>query len=386
MRFGLDGRALTGRFTGDRTYWRNLIRALVGIDPEDEFLVYSRVPLPEDALPQASNLTCKVVSAPNDRLWTLFALPKQLRADRADAIHVQYTAPLWSPCPVITSVHDISFRLYPEWFPTKHRILLNLTVPASMKRAARVVTCSESSRKDILRVYGLAPEKVCGVPLGVGDEFLSETLNEAEQQVRKETARRFANERFGIDGPFVLAVGVLQPRKNLPMLAEAFGRARAENNLPHLLVYAGKMGWGTEQETLRRAAIRGGGEAAGEAVRFTGYVEDSDLPALYRACTAFAYPSLYEGFGIPPLEAMSCGAPTLVSDAPAMPEVVGDCAIQIPPRDIAAWANGLAGVLLSPEVQHDLSCRGPGRAALFSWSETARKTLAVYREAVKIGR
>jgi glycosyltransferase involved in cell wall biosynthesis len=385
MRIAIDGRALTGRFTGDRTYWRNLLRALLAADAESEYRVYSRTPIPEGELPPAANLTCGIVEAGNDRLWTLFALPRALRRDRADLVHVQYTTPPRSlcPCPVVTTVHDISFRLYPQWFPARDRTLLNLTVPPSMRRAARVITDSESSRRDMLRVYGLPPEKVIAVPLGLPEGFADIDPHETRAQ-RQETARRIAKERYQLEHPFVLAVGVFQPRKNLRLLAEAFGRARKTHRLPHQLVLAGKAGWGTEREALRQAAAQGGGPEAAEAVVFPGYVEDADLPHLYRACAAFAYPSLYEGFGLPPLEAMACAAPVLVSDAPAMPEVVGDAALIVSATDRDAWSAALGRVLTDPGFRQDLSDRGPGHAAQFTWEATAGRTLDVYRQAIHI--
>ncbi|HZO86845.1 MAG TPA: glycosyltransferase family 1 protein [Chthonomonadaceae bacterium] len=383
MRIAIDGRALTGRFTGDRTYWRNLLRALPGVDAANEYLIYSRTLVPEGELPEASNFRCRLVDAPNDRLWTLLALPRALGRDSADLVHVQYTAPprVLCPCPIVTTVHDISFRLYPQWFPARHRALLNLTVPASMRQAARVITDSESSRQDILRIYGLPPERVVAILLGLPEEFVA-IARRGPEVWEQETARQIAKERFGLERPFVLAVGVLQPRKNLRLLAEAFGQARAAHRLPHQLVLVGKAGWDTEREVLRQAAACGGGAEAAEAVVFTGYVEDADLPILYRACAAFAYPSLYEGFGIPPLEAMACAAPVLVADAPAMPEVVGEAALIVPATDVAAWADALARVLQDADLRHDLSLRGPRHAARFTWEATAARTVAVYQEAV----
>jgi glycosyltransferase involved in cell wall biosynthesis len=381
MRIAIDGRTLTGRFTGDRTYWRNLLRVLPSLNADDEYLVYSRAPIPAEELPDAPNLTARVVEAPNDRLWTLSALPRALRRDRADLVHVQYTAPLRSPCPVVTTVHDISFRLYPHWFPRRHRLLLNLTVPPTMRRAARVITVSESSRRDILRVYHLPPEKVAAIRHGLPAGFAADT-DAADGQ---ESAGRIAKERFGLQQPFVLAVGVLQPRKNLLLLAEAFGRAKRAHCLPHQLVLAGKAGWGTEQEALRQAAARGGGPEAAQSVVFPGYIEDALLPALYRACDVFAYPSLYEGFGLPPLEAMACGAPVLVSDAPALPEVVGDAAGIVPATDTDAWANALGRLLTDAAARRELAARGPAHAAKFTWQAAAEQTRAVYGAAVALG-
>lgn len=386
MRIAIDGRALTGRFTGDRTYWRNLLRLLPGADPDNEYLLYSRLPIGPDVLRPWPNMSCRVVPASNDRLWTLFALPKALRQDKADLVHVQYTAPprQFCPCPMVTTVHDISFRLYPEWFPARHRLLLNWSVPPSMRQAARVITDSECSHRDILRIYKLPPQKVVTIPLGLPEGFAS-SHGQAADEAEREMARGTIRTQGKVTAPFVLAVGVLQPRKNLLLLAEAFGRAKRDFCLPHQLVLVGKAGWGTEQEALREAARHGGGPEAAAALVFPGYVEDADLPLYYRACDLFAYPSLYEGFGLPPLEAMACGAPVLTSDAPAMPEVVGDAALILPAIDASAWAQGLGKTLTDGAARRRLAALGPAHAARFTWEVTAQRTRAVYQEAV-VGR
>jgi glycosyltransferase involved in cell wall biosynthesis len=370
MRIGIDGRALTGRYTGDRTYWLNLLRAYLQCSqetPEDcphEFIVYSRLPVPPDALPSLPNLTLRTIPASNDRLWTLLTFPRALKQDGVDLAHTQYTTPLHASCPIITTVHDISFRLYPEWFPRKHRLLMNLTVPGSMRRAAMVITDSESSRRDILRIYRLPPERVVGIPLAAGPEFAP---------IPQEIARRKVKERFHLDRPYVLSVSVLQPRKNLPLLMEAFARARKQTDLPHRLVLTGKRGWGVEGLSRHAARLR-----LNDAIVYTDYVEDADLPALYSATDAMAWTSLYEGFGLPPLEAMACGAPTLVSEAPAMPEVAGDGAWVLPIMDAVAWGSALARLLTDAALRELWSERGIRRASAFSWERTAARTLAVY--------
>ena len=258
MHIAIDGRPLTGRFTGDRTYWRNLLRVLPRLAPADSFTVYSRTPIEPGELPDVPNLTCRVVPAANDRVWMFAALPRALRHARPDLVHVQYTIPPACPCPVVTTIHDISFRLFPQWFPIRDRLLLNLTIPAAMRGAARIITDSDSSRDDILRTYGVAPGKVVSIPLGLPPEFADKTqeiqhnvdldpLNTRtpeylDAKSMQETARQVVNTRYNIHEPFVLAVGVLQPRKNLRMLAQAFGRAKAAYDLPHSLVLAGKAG------------------------------------------------------------------------------------------------------------------------------------------------
>ncbi|MGC8667674.1 MAG: glycosyltransferase family 4 protein [Chthonomonadales bacterium] len=369
MRIGVDARALTGRWTGDRTYWLNLVRGLLESVPDkDDLVLYTRLPLDEGLLPAGRRCVVRMVPAANDRLWTMLHFPRALRSDGIDIAHTQYTTPLRAPCPLITTVHDISFRLYPEWFPRKHRMLLNLSVPVAMRRARIVITDSASSRRDILRIYRLAPDKVEAIHLAAAPEYVP---------VPADIARRYVQERFGISDPFVLSVGVLQPRKNFALLVEACARALRKKPLPHKLVLTGKRGWRVDEITRLAARLD-----LLDRMIFTDYVPDDALPLLYSATDVMAYPSLYEGFGLPPLEAMACGAPTLVSDAPAMPEVVGDGAWVLPVMDACAWADGLIAMLTDERVRRCWSERARARAACFSWKETTRKTLRAYYRAL----
>ncbi len=385
LRIAIDGRTLTGRFTGDRTYWRNLLRALLKLDTVSEYHVYTRLPLPDGELPSAPNLFVHHLPAKSDRLWLFWTFPMALRLLRPDVVHVQYTAPLRALCPypLVTTIHDISFRLHPEWFTRKDRILMNLTNPPSMRRANRVLTVSETSRRQMIETYGLSPEKVIATPLGVSEEFF---LSPEEATLSPDTlrgnAKRVIAEKFGITTPFVLAVGVLQPRKNLPLLAEAFGRAKVKYALPHRLVLTGKIGWGAQSEALQEAWKRSG--AAEEGLVLTGYVEDSDVPLLMRACDLFAHPALFEGFGLPVVEAMASGAPVVVSEAPPMPEIAGSAALRFEGRSVEAWSEGLAQVLLNEELRADLSAKGREHAKQFTWERMAQGVRQAYDEAVTL--
>ena len=372
MKIAIDARALTGRFTGDRTYWKSLIKSLLEIDTENEYLLLTRLPLPEEDTPRAANVTLHAVRAKNDRLWTLFTLPRLLKETKADLVHVQYTAPLWTPCPLVTTVHDISFRLHPEWFPAKDRLLLNLTVPATMRRASAIITDSESSRRDLLRVYALPETKLSAIMLGAPNEMQRKIAG-----VTQEIAQRFTKEKYGVTNSYFLAVGVMQPRKNLPFLVKAFAEAKVRG-LKSDLVLTGKMGWGSGQEDLR-AILKASGVPE-EALKFTGYVPDEDLPLLYRGSEAFLYPSLYEGFGLPPLEAMTCGTPVIASSAPAMPEVCGDAAHLISPLDETGWTEALLRIEGNTALREDLMVAGHKRVAAFTWRKTAAQTLEIYRQ------
>lgn len=377
MRIAIDGRALTGRYTGDRTYWQGLLNGLLAVDTVNEYLIFTRLPLTEDAQQKAPNVTYQTVAASNERFWTLFALPKALKQAKADVVHVQYTIPLpWlTPCAIVTTVHDISFKLFPQWFTSKDRFLLNLTVRYALSKADAVITDSESSKQDMLRAYGNSAERVQPIPLGLPEGFGQQAITPEQFQA--------TCKRYDLHKPFVLVLGVLQPRKNLRMLAEAFGQAKSRYSLPHELVFVGKAGWLEEREELLKAAVRGGGEHLRDAIRFTGYVEDAEVPILYRACTLFAHPALYEGFGFTPLEAMACGVPTVVSDAPAMPENVGDAAMVVPASDIEAWTTALGTLLQDEALRRAYGQKGLAQAARFDWQQTAKQTLAVYQQVVE---
>jgi glycosyltransferase involved in cell wall biosynthesis len=376
MRIGIDARTLSGRFTGDRTYWRGLIQGLAAVDTENEYFLYIKSDIEGEPPQVGSNFTWRTVSKPaHDALWMQTAFPKALRADRIDVAHTQYNTPLFgAPCPMVTTVHDVTFALFPEHFLPKDRFILNRFVPASMRRSARVIAVSESTRRDILRQYKhhVTPEKVVTTLLAADSRFAPPD--------RQESAREAANNKYELRGlPYILSVGVMQPRKNLPLLLDAFALMKLGPLAPpHLLVIAGKRGWKNEELDEQLAKLPA--EVVDQIV-FTGYVPDEDLPMLYGGADAFCYPSMYEGFGLPPLEAMACGCPVLCSRISSLPEVVGDAGLLLPSNDSDAWATALEKLLGQPNVRARWSARGLERAGEFSWEKTARETLAVYRAA-----
>ncbi len=291
-----------------------------------------------------------------------------LRGD-FDLLHVTYNAPPLSPCPTVVTIHDISFEHYPHFFSPRDRLILKTLVPLSARRAAHILTVSQHAKREIIDRYNLPPDKITVTYEAAGEQFRPIDDPAALQAVRS---------KYGIgDGPFVLALGNLQPRKNIARLVEAFAAAVRNDISPGKvipkLVIAGKAQWRESEvfQAVQQAGLDG-------RVLFPGYVEDGDLPALYSAAAVFVYPSLYEGFGLPPLEAMACGAPVISTNAASLPEVVGDAALVVEPTDVAALAQALRDVLSQPGLQADLRQRGFARAAQFSWERCAAETLAAY--------
>lgn len=368
MRIALDCRTVTSPKTGDRTYALNLLRALAAVDRDNDYLIYTSEPTSLTRV-EGARVERVVLPAWPAWMWTPVSFPRDLGRRAAAVAHVQYIIPPLAPCPVVTTIHDVAFRRLPHLFPLKHRLLLNLLIPLAVGNAAAVITGSEATRRDLIELYEVDAEKVTVTPYAAGPTY---------RPMDPDEARRAVSSRLRLPVPYILSVGVLQPRKNLPRLVRAYNRIAAR--IPHRLVVAGKEGW--DNEELAAAVAQ---SPAGKAPLFTGYVADADLPVLYAAADLFVYPSLYEGFGLPPLEAMACGTPVLTSDVSSLPEVVGEAGMTVDPHDEAAIAAAIEQLLGDPARRAEMSAAGIRRASEFSWERTARQTIAVY-ERVAQGR
>ena len=367
MRIAIDAHAIGKRLTGNEVYVRSLLHALAQQSRDCEFLAYVSNQQACSLVPDCV-VTRRVANNPFLRLGIQMA--HRVRYDRPDLLHVQYTAPIGCNVPVVATVHDVSFLEHPEYFPADRAWQLRLTVGRTVRRAARILTGTAAARDSILRVYpGLDDRKVVVVPLAASPEFRPVGRASATVSVRKE---------YGIEGPFVLSVGDLQPRKNHIGLIRAFTRlVQAFPQLPHNLVLVGKDTWQSEKV---HAAARESGVA--DRIRFLGFVSDPQLLQLYNSCDCFVFPSFYEGFGLPALEAMACGRAVICSDAPSLPEVVDGAAILFDPHSVDQMVRAMADVLQNAELRARMERLGLQRAAHFSWQKTARRTMDAFQDAL----
>ena len=380
MRVGVLGHLLSFapgyRQAGVSRYIEFLLRALPAAAPDIEAVVFTGPQAGECGADFPTSLQWRRSRVPTGRpevriLWEQVAGPVALRRAGVDLVHGPVNVmPLLDGLPGVVTVHDLAFRIYPEQYPRAKQRYLDLLTGLSVRRAARVITVSESTRRDVLRFYRVDPERVVTVPNGVDPSLAPVTDRERLAAFRKE---------HGLPDDFILFVGTLQPRKNLVGLLRAYARMGARVDAP--LVVAGGKGWMYEPVFNEVRAL-----GVEDRVIFAGYADPEDLALWYSAATVFVYPSLYEGFGLPVLEAMACGTPVITSDTSSLPEVAGDAALLVNPRDVDAMAAAIARLMGDPALRADLRERGLARARAFSWERTARETAAVYRAACDAGR
>ena len=369
MRIAIDAHAVGAKLGGNESYAVNLIEALAQIDSANHYTIYITTDEARERFQgRWPNFKVRATLPHTPLIRIPLTLSAELRKNPVDVLHVQFTAPPFCPCPVVVSIHDLSFEHLPQTFKRRSRTQLRLTVRHSARRAARIISLSEHGRRDIIETYGITAERVSAIPLAAPSHFAPVQDVRELQRVRH---------NYGIDGDYILSVGSIQPRKNLARLVQAYASLRGNKSADKLpkLVLVGKCGW-LYDETLRALEETG----VADTVVLTGYVPQEDLPALYSGSLCFVYPSYFEGFGLPPLEAMKCGAPVIVGNKTSLPEVVGDAALAVDPFDVEAIASAMKRVIESPALRDELSIKGQARAKTFDWRETARKTLAIYQE------
>lgn len=370
MHIGIDAHAIGAQQGGNETYIRNLIRALAEIDAENRYTLYfNRIEAAREWTGRFPNFDVRLLPPPTPLIRVPVALAYELRRRPVDVLHVQFTAPPFCPAPVVATIHDLAFEHFPETFTRRGRMQLRLTVRRTAKNAARIITVSEFSRRDLIHTYGLAHERVVVTSNAVESHFTPQPAHANEaREIRR---------RFGIKRDYLLAVGSLQPRKNVVRLLAAYEYLRSAWSAdPPQLVLVGRPLW-----LYRDIFAEIGRRSWAQDVIATGYVGDEELSALYRAALVFVYPSLFEGFGLPPLEAMACGVPVVTSNTSSLPEVVGDAALLVDPADERAIAEAMLAGARNQALREKLRAAGLQRARRFSWRATAERTLAVYSEA-----
>jgi glycosyltransferase involved in cell wall biosynthesis len=373
MLIGVDAsRAASALRTGTEAYSLYLIQALIESGCDHRFRLYTPVPFSADPEYEAAqNLTLgRQVSSsyeerviPFPRLWTQVRLAWEVRRHPPDVLFVPaHVMPLVSVVPSVVTVHDLGYLFYPEAHRPFDRWYLGWTTRRHAQGAACVIADSQATRADLIHLYQADPERIVVVYPGRDESLARVEATDVIHAVRA---------RYGIGSDYLLYLGTLQPRKNLVRLVEAFGR------LQHLtaelrLVLAGKKGWLYDDLFARVKAL-----GLEDHVLFTGYVADEDKAPLLSGARALVFPSLYEGFGLPVLEAMTCGTPVLTSNVSALPEVAGDAALLVDPLDVDSMAEGMSRLFTDEELRVTLVEKGYAQVRKFSWARAADEVLQV---------
>jgi glycosyltransferase involved in cell wall biosynthesis len=293
--------------------------------------------------------------------FLLWQQTQMLRRLRADWYLSNFFLPPILPCAGAVAVHDVSFRAHPDYFPKTVAIYMKWLTGLAIRQSARVLTCSEFSRQEIERFYQVESSKIVTMPYGVTADF--QPMSGAVDPTQEEAVLS----RYGLRRPFIFAIGNIHPRKNLGRLLDAYLQLKVDRTDLPALVWGGLQRW--ESNNLVERALAAG-------VVLPGFIEQADLPTLYRQAEMLIYPSLYEGFGLPPVEAMACGTPVIVSNTTSLPEVVGEAGLVVDPLDSAALAAAMAKLLDDQALHQQLKQKGLRRAGQFTWKRTAVELLA----------
>ncbi len=369
MRIGIDVSFVTADRVGVDQYLYNLLKNLAKIDTDNSYFLYANKDLPEEFTNFGRNF--RTVISRNRILprilWVQFVLPGLLKRDGIELLHAPcYVAPARMPCPLVITFHDMVSWLFPQKFRIKHRIVYSLFVPSFAKKADGLIAVSGCTKKDLIRLFRVPEEKVT---------VIYEGANELFKPVDDKTLLENIREKYSLPEKYILYVGMLEPRKNVPVLIRAFKQLKDLTGVEHKLVIAGKKGWMFNEifNTVQLLKLE-------DEVIFTGYIADKELPLVYGASKLFVYPSTYEGFGLPPLEAMACGVPVIASDVSSIPEITGDAAELVNPGNADELSRAMSKIISDKSLQESMKKKGLERAGMFSWEKTASQTLEVYKK------
>jgi alpha-1,3-rhamnosyl/mannosyltransferase len=367
VRIGIDGRYIADHFPGIGRYTYNLAAKLPELAPDADFVLFHNPRLPNtrhdlDRLARHTNLRLLPVDIPTRSLKEQYQLRSLARALSLDLLHLPYyVMPYWPHCPSVVTMCDLIPMIYPQHLPHRWTAwIFRATASLATRRANHIIAISESTRRDLVRFFGVSENRITVTHLAADERF-----RPLDSQQRENTIRT-----YGLPERYILCLGINKPHKNLIFLLEVLHELRTEAKL----VLAGK-------EDPRYLQVREEARRLGldDRVVFLGDVPEQDLPMIYNCAEVFVFPSLYEGFGLPVLEAMACGTPVICSNTSSLPEIVGDAAICLHPQDRGAWVAALTELLENQQLRAELKAKGLARAARFSWQEAARQTMAVYR-------
>jgi glycosyltransferase involved in cell wall biosynthesis len=363
---GIDAsRAALAHHTGTETYAYQLLLAMMPLVSADlQLRLYTHQAPQPKRWPASPFVETRIIPFP--RLWTHLRLAVELSLQPPDVLFVPaHVLPLFCPVPAVVTIHDLGYRYYPEAHPSFQRRYLDWTTRRHTRVATHLIADSATTRDDLIHHYQADPQKISVVHLG---------RDPGMDNARSLHDCPAVRERYGLKAEYLLYVGTLQPRKNLLRLVEAF--AMIAPDYPGQLVLAGRKGWLYDEIFERVQQLN-----LGERVKFPGFIPEEDKAALIRGARLYLYPSLYEGFGLPLLEAMACGTPILTSNLSSMPEIVGEAALLVDPHQVEAIAGGIKQLLFDPALCQRLVQRGFERLAIFSWSKAAEQTLDILIQA-----
>jgi glycosyltransferase involved in cell wall biosynthesis len=367
VKIGIISASLNGQFTGIANVTYNLIANLVKINSENEYYLINW-----KHTTAFNDMKQIVIRNPLPRFyrtytWFLYMALNSKRIDHLDIVHNPAQVPTFFKIRQknIITVHDITPYLFPETHARGRPLIYKLFFPRTLRNADRIIADSNSTKTDLIKHLVVPNEKITVIHPGVDHEKYKPLADSEKHSIRGV---------YGLISPFILYIGSLEPRKNLVSLLKAFHKVAGKIG-EYKLVIGGKKAW-KYQEIFDTIAMLG----LQDRVVFTGYIPQQDLPKMYNAADLLVFPSIYEGFGLPPLEAMACGIPVITSNTSSLPEVVGDAAVMINPLDVDALADAMYQVLTDQELKEKMIRKGIERAELFTWEKTAQETLKVYRE------
>ena len=369
MKIGIMTNCIDRFYGGTTIYVYNLVKNLTRTDKGNEYYLIHQSAKDVDIYKLNREIVISKFDIPTGGglIWQLFNLPLKLRKMDLDIVHDPAgVGPLLFNMPFkkVGTICDLSLLLFPETHRKSSVIMHKLLFYPAVKNLDKVITISENSKRDIMEHLKVPEEKIRVIYVAADEQF--KPLEEEDvAEIKRE---------YNLDFPFILSLSVLEPRKNLPILIKSFHKLKNQG-LGHRLVIGGGKGW--KYENIFRTVEELGLD---KEVIFLGCVPGEDLPKLYNAADLFVFPSLYEGFGLPPLEAMACGCPVITSNTSSLPEVVGDAGVMVDPYDVNGWAEAMDRVLLNKGLKQDMRERGLERAKMFSWEKTAKETLRVYEE------